>query len=146
MRRSPWWGLLLVGCAACLEPGEPFLAAADTDPPDVVSTEPGPGGTVSATGTLQILFSERMEPRTLRPGIAVFQGRAEVPLTVQVPPEPDGGDEVERGDVPSTITVSAESGAFARGTAYTLVLRTLLTDTQGNPLSQEVRVPFRTEP
>jgi hypothetical protein len=144
MRR--WsWGLLLVGCSACLEPGEPFLATADTDPPDVVSTEPGPGGTVSATGTLQILFSERMEPRTLRPGIAVFLGRAEVPLTVQVPPETDG-DEVERGDVPSTITVSAESGAFSPGTAYTLVLRTLLTDTQGNPLAQEVRVPFRTEP
>jgi hypothetical protein len=144
MRRFLLVGLL--GCAACLEPGDPFLSAADADPPDVVSTEPSPGGAVSAGGTLQILFSERMEARTLRPGIAVFEGRAEVPLVVTVPAEPEGQDDVERGDVPSTVTVRAESGAFTPGTAYTLVLRTLLTDTQGNPLAQEVRVPFRTDP
>ena len=101
---------------------------------------------MSASGTLQILFSERMEARTLRPGIAVFEGRTEVPLEVTVPAEPEGADDVERGDVPSTVTVRAGSGAFSRGTAYTLVLRTLLTDTQGNPLAGEVRVPFRTEP
>ncbi|ATB33067.1 Ig-like domain-containing protein [Melittangium boletus] len=144
MRRLLWVGLL--GCAGCLEPGDPFLSAADTKPPEVVSTEPGPGGTVSARGTVQILFSERMETRTLRPGIAVFEGRVEVPLTVTAPPELEGEDGVERGDVPSTITVSAEAGSFTPGTAYTLVLRTLLTDSQGNPLAQEVRVPFRTEP
>lgn len=144
MRRFLWLGLL--GCAACLEPGEPFLSAADADPPDVVSTEPGAGGTLEAGGTLLILFSERMEARTLRPGIAVFEGRAEVPLEVLVPPEPEGQDDLERGDVPSTVTVRAGAGAFKPGTAYTLVLRTLLTDTQGNPLAQEVRVPFRTEP
>ncbi len=145
LRRLWWVGLL--GCAACLEPGEPFLAAADTDPPDVVSTEPGAGGTLGADGALHILFSERMEARTLRPGIAVFSGRAEVPLEVTVPAEPEGEDGYERGDVPSTVTVRAASGsAFSPGTAYTLVLRTLLTDTQGNALAQEVRVPFRTSP
>jgi len=82
----------------------------------------------------------------LRPGIAVFEGRAEVPLEVLVPAEPEGQDDLERGDVPSTVTVRASAGAFTPGTAYTLVLRTLLTDTQGNPLAQEVRVPFRSEP
>ena len=144
MRRLLWLGLW--GCAACLEPGEPFLAAADTKPPEVVSTEPGPGGTVSARGTVQILFSERMAARTLRPGIAIYDGRVEEALAVTAPPEPEGDEDVERGDVPSTVTVSAESGSFKPGTAYTLVLRTLLTDTQGNPLAQEVRVPFRTGP
>ena len=149
MRRFLWLGVL--GCAACLESGEPFLAAADTDPPDVVSTEPGAGGTLGADGALHILFSERMEARTLRPGIAVFSGRAEVALEVTVPAEPKGEDGSEdgseRGDVPSTVTVRAAPGAaFAPGTAYTLVLRTLLTDTQGNALGQEVRVPFRTSP
>ena len=142
MRRFLWLGLL--GCAACLEPGEPFLAPADADPPDVVSTEPSAGGTLEAGGTLQILFSERMEARTLRPGIAVFTGREEVALRLEVPPLAQNEEDVERGDVPYTVTVRAEQGAFAPGMAYTLVLRTSLTDFEGNALVDEVRVPFRT--
>jgi Bacterial Ig-like domain len=144
MRRLLLVGLL--GCAACLEPGDPFLAARDTDPPDVLSTDPSAGGTVLATGTLEILFSETMDVRTLRPGISVFEGRVEVPLKLTVPPGSDEGEDVERGDVPYTVTVGTEAGAFVPGTAYTLVLRTSLTDQEGNPLAQEVRVPFRTAP
>jgi hypothetical protein len=142
MRRLLLVGLL--GCAACLEPGDPFLATRDTDPPDVLSTEPSAGGTVPVDGSLEVLFSETMDVRTLRPGVAVFEGRVEVPLRLTVPPDRD--EDVERGDVPYTVTVSAEAGAFAPGTAYTLVLRTSLTDFEGNPLTQEVRVPFRTAP
>lgn len=142
MRRLPLVGLL--GCAACLEPGDPFLAARDTDPPDVVSTEPSAGGTVPVDGSLEVLFSEAMDARTLRPGIAVFEGRVEVPLRLTVPPGLE--EDVERGDVPYPVAVSAEAGAFEPGTAYTLVLRTSLTDSEGNPLTQEVRVPFRTAP
>ncbi|WP_309894997.1 Ig-like domain-containing protein [Archangium sp.] len=142
MRRLLLVGLL--GTSACLEPGESFLAARDTDPPEVVSTEPGPGGMVLAEGTLQIMFSETMDVRTLRPGIAVFESRAEVPLKVTVPPGVD--EDLERGDVPYTVTLSAEAGAFTPGTAYTLVMRTSLTDSEGNALRQEVRVPFRTAP
>lgn len=145
MRRWLFVGLLL-GNAACLDPGEPFLATRDTDPPDVVSTEPSAGGTLSATGSLQILFSEAMDVRTLRPGIAVFEGRTELPLTLTVPPDPTGEAAEPQGDVPYTVTVSAEGGAWTAGTAYTLVLRTSLTDTAGNALQQEVRVPFRTNP
>lgn len=144
MRRLLFGGLL--GCAACLEPGDPILAARDTDPPDVVSTEPSPGGTVPANGTLEILFSETMDVRTLRPGISVFEGRVEVPLKLTVPPAPDVGEDIERGDVPYPVTVGTEAGTFTPGTAYTLVLRTSLTDQEGNPLAQEVRVPFRTAP
>jgi hypothetical protein len=55
-------------------------------------------------------------------------------------------EDIERGDVPYTVTVSAEAGAFTPGTAYTLVMRTSLTDSEGNALRQEVRVPFRTAP
>ncbi len=144
MRRFLWVGLL--GCTACLEPGDPFLAARDTDPPDVVSTEPSAGGTLPAAGTLEILFSESMDVRTLRPGIAVFEGRVEIPLRLTVPPGSDEGEAIERGDVPYTVTVGTETGTFTPGTAYTLVLRTSLTDQEGNPLAQEVRVPFRTSP
>ncbi|HEX8435176.1 Ig-like domain-containing protein [Archangium sp.] len=142
MRRLLLVGLL--GSAACLEPGDPFLAARDTAPPEVVSTEPGAGGTLPLDGTLRILFSETMDARTLRPGIAVFEGRAEVPLVLTVPPDVD--EDIERGDVPYTVTVSAEAGAFEPGTAYTLVMRTSLTDFEGNALPREVRVPFRTAP
>jgi hypothetical protein len=142
MRRLLLVGLL--GSTACLEPGDPFLASRDTDPPEVVSTEPGAGGTLASNGTLQILFSETMDVRTLRPGIAVFEGRAEVPLTLTVPPDVD--ENVERGDVPYTVTVSAEAGAFKSGTAYTLVMRTSLTDFEGNAVLREARVPFRTAP
>ncbi|WNG36317.1 hypothetical protein F0U61_23560 [Archangium violaceum] len=145
MRRLLLIGLL--GCAACLEPGDPFLAERDMDPPDVVSTEPSAGGTLPVSGELEVLFSETMDVRTLRPGIAIFEGRAEVPLRLTVPPSSDAEANLERGDVPYTVTVSAaEAGAFKAGTAYTLVLRTSLTDYEGNPLAQEVRVPFRTAP
>ncbi|HZI08201.1 MAG TPA: Ig-like domain-containing protein [Archangium sp.] len=144
MRRLLVVGLLV--CAACLEPGEPFLAARDTDPPDVVSTEPSAGGTLPASGSLEILFSETMDVRTLRPGIAVFEGRVEVPLKVTVPAGSGVDEDIERGDVPYAVTVGTEAGAFAPGTAYTLVLRTSLLDQEGNPLGQEVRVPFRTSP
>ncbi|WP_199243204.1 Ig-like domain-containing protein [Vitiosangium sp. GDMCC 1.1324] len=144
MRRVLLVGLL--GCAGCLEPGDPMLAARDTDPPEVVSTKPGAGGTVLVDGSLEVVFSESMDTRTLRPGIAVFEGRVELPLVLTVPPGSDVDDNVERGDVPYTVTVSTEPGVLKPGTAYTLVLRNSLTDFEGNPLRQEVRVPFRTEP
>lgn len=143
MRRLPL--VVLLSCAACLEPGQAPLAPRDTAPPRVVSTQPAAGGTVPGTGSLQVVFSETMDERTLRPGIAVFEGRAEVPLSVKVPPEVEGAEE-EHGDVPSTITLSPEAGAWKANAAYTLVLRTSLTDYEGNALVQEVRVPFRTEP
>ena len=149
MRRFLLWGLLgglLGGGAGCLDPGAPFLAPRDTDPPDVISTEPSVGGVVATDGALQVLFSEAMDVRTLRPGMAVFEGRAEVPLTLKVPPEPTGEAAEEHGDVPYTVSVSPESGTWKAGSAYTLVLRTSLTDVEGNALGQEVRVPFRTPP
>ena len=60
MRRLLLVGWMLGG-SACLDPGDAFLAPRDTDPPDVVSTEPSAGGTLTSTGTLQVLFSEAMD-------------------------------------------------------------------------------------
>ena len=140
---------LLLACAAlsltgCLDPGDPVLAVRDVDPPSVDATEPGANAEVAANGTLRITFSELMDERTLRPGIAVFLGRDEVPLRITVPPTPEFDRDVERGDVPYTVSVNAESGSFRANSSYTLVLRTLLTDYEGNPLPEEVRVLFRT--
>lgn len=135
----------LTGLTACLEPGDPVYPRRDTDPPQVVSTAPAAGGTVAPGGTLRITFSETMDPRTLRPGIAVFAGREEVALTLTAPAVPDVEVDVERGDVPYTVEATAAEGSpLQPGTGYTLVLRDSLTDLEGNPLDSEVRVAFRT--
>jgi hypothetical protein len=140
---------LLTACAllslsGCLEPGDPLLGVRDTDPPEVESTEPEANGTIATDATLEITFSEFMDIRTLRPGIAVFSGRDEVPLRITVPAPSDGDEDVERGDIPYTVMVNAEAGSFSANTSYTLVLRTILTDYEGNALTEEVRVPFLT--
>ncbi|WP_044191609.1 Ig-like domain-containing protein [Hyalangium minutum] len=140
---------LLTACAflslaGCLDPGDPVLAVRDTDPPEVQSTEPVASGQIASDGSLEITFSEFMDVRTLRPGIAVFSGRDEVPLTITVPAPTDGSGNVEGGDIPYTVKVRATSGAFTPNASFTLVLRTILSDYEGNALTEEVRVPFRT--
>ncbi len=140
---------LLTACAllslsACLDPGDPLLGVRDTDPPEVESTNPEANGSIALDGTLEITFSEFMDIRTLRPGIAVFSGRDEVPLRISVPAPSDGDEDVERGDISYTVMVNAEAGTFEPSTSYTLVLRTILTDYEGNALTEEVRVPFLT--
>jgi hypothetical protein len=142
---------LLTACAClslagCLDPGDPILAVRDTDPPEVQSTDPGATGQIAADGTLKLTFSEFMDVRTLRPGIAVFSGRDEVPLHIVVPAATEVDENIERGDSPYTVMVNAASGAFTANSSYTLVLRTILTDYEGNALLEEVRVPFRTAP
>lgn len=134
----------LLSLSGCLDPGDPLLGVRDTDPPEVSSTEPEANETIASDATLEITFSEFMDVRTLRPGIAVFSGRDEVPLRITVPAPSDGDEDVERGDLPYTVMVNAEGGAFTANSSYTLVLRTILTDYEGNALPEEVRVPFST--
>jgi hypothetical protein len=142
---------LLLTCAAlgltgCLDPDESVLAVRDEDPPEVQSPTLEDDIELPPTGTLSITFSELMDERTLRPGIAVFLGqeRDEVDLRIVVPPTPDFDQDVERGDIPYTVMVNAASGSFTANTTYTLVLRELLTDYEGNPLPTEERFLFRT--
>lgn len=134
----------LLSLSGCLDPGDPLLGVRDTDPPEVSSTEPEANETIASDATIEITFSEFMDVRTLRPGIAVFSGRDEVPLRITVPAPSDGDEDVERGDLPYTVMVNAEGGAFTANSSYTLVLRTILTDYEGNALPEEVRVPFST--
>ena len=142
---------LLTACAllsltGCLDPGDPLLGVRDAKPPEVESTDPAANEQIASDGTLNITFSEYMDVRTLRPGIAVFAGRDEVPLHITVPAPSDGDEDVERGDIPYTVMVNAEAGSFTANSTYTLVLRTILTDYEGNALTEEVRVPFSTGP
>lgn len=136
----------LLSLAGCLDPGDPVLAVRDTDPPEVQSTDPAANAQIASDGSLEITFSEYMDVRTLRPGVAVFYGRDEVPLTISVPAPTEGDEDVERGDIPYAVTVKATSGAFTPNASFTLVLRTILSDYEGNTLTEEVRVPFRTGP
>jgi hypothetical protein len=137
----------VLGLTGCLEVGDPLLAVRDTTPPTVESTDPVANGTIASDGTLNITFSEFMDVRTLRPGIAVFSGREELPLHITVPAPTEPDEDVERGDIPYTVMVNAASGTpFTANALLTLVLRTSLTDYEGNALVEEVRVPFRTGP
>lgn len=134
----------LLSLSGCLDPGDPLLGVRDTDPPEVSSTDPEANGTIASDGTVEVTFSEFMDVRTVRPGIAVFSGRDEVALLITVPTPSDGDEDIERGDLPYAVTVNAEGGTFTANTSFTLVLRTILTDYEGNALTEEVRVPFRT--
>ncbi|ADO71514.1 Ig-like domain-containing protein [Stigmatella aurantiaca] len=144
--RRPLLVCAVLSLGGCVEPGDPLLAVRDTQPPALVSTDPAANGQVAAGGTVRITFSELMDNRTLRPGIAVFAGAEEIPLSVFVPPLAEEEQDIERGDIPYTVTVSAASGSFTPGTSYTLVLRTILSDYEGNALPDEERRSFRAVP
>ncbi|MFY1826421.1 Ig-like domain-containing protein [Myxococcus fulvus] len=139
--------LALSSLSGCLEPGEAIYLPRDTVPPRVVSTAPGGGETLPRGGSLRVTFSEAMDLRSLRPGFAVFSGRDELPLVLTAPPVPELDEDVERGDVPYTVEAAfAEGVVLTPNTQYTLVLRTVLTDYEGNPLSSEIRIVFRSAP
>ncbi|MDC0707318.1 Ig-like domain-containing protein [Stigmatella sp. ncwal1] len=145
--RRPLLVCAVLSLGGCVEPGDPLLAVRDTQPPSVVSIDPAANGQVSAAGgTVRITFSELMDNRTLRPGLAVFAGAEEIPLTVLVPPIAEEEQDIERGDIPYTVTLGAASGSFTPGTSYTLVLRTILSDYEGNALADEIRTSFRAVP
>ncbi len=145
---------LLIACAClgltgCLDPGDPVLAARDTTRPRVESTDPEAGGEVTRNGSVSITFSELMDVRSLRPGIAVFPGQDEqneFSLRIVIPPISETEQDIERGDIPFTVQVSLASGPFEPSTEYTLVLRTSLTDYEGNALAEQKRVLFRSGP
>jgi hypothetical protein len=146
MSRALCAALLL---CACLDPGKPYLATFDTKPPSVVLTKPASpdGGVVLWAGAdpIVIRFDEEMEPRSLRPGIAVLKDKEELQLTV-IAPAPT----IERFDPPNDRKLEYEVvvtpvAPFVSGVTYRLVLRTILSDTSGNPLPEETRVFFKVQ-
>ena len=133
---------LLLALTGCLEPGGQGISYRDQDPPRVSQTDPAANGRVAKTGVIQITFSEPMDDRSLAPGIALLSGTQNVPLQVYLPPT-NAPEPVLRG--PFTVTVQP-TAPLAGDAPYTLVLKTLLADTAGNPLPEEVRVGFFTLP
>ncbi|MFZ5469145.1 MAG: Ig-like domain-containing protein [Myxococcota bacterium] len=141
-------GVVAALAVACLEtnPDQSYLAPLDENPPRVVRVEPTPdGGTpvLSAGEAIKVTFSELMDVRSLRPGIAFIGKGVEQRLVITVPP-PER-EQVQDKDFEYTVTVQpvAEDGMSpVPSGVYSLLLRTLLTDVQGNALPSERRVVF----
>ncbi len=154
--------MLAFAAVGCLEPNAPSLAAKDEEPPVVTATVPSFDGGVAQTigrdTELSITFSEPMDPRSIRPGVNVIRGRDSVALVVAADRiYSDAGEQVvQNGEYNVTAKpeilpladggVDPNGGRWAANAQYTLILRTLLTDTEGNALAEEIRVPFRTGP
>ena len=138
--------LIALGLVGCLEPGRPYLAKLDEVAPTVVRTVPTAGGTLSQSARIVITFSEEMEPRSLVPGIGVFLGRDEQRVQVYRVTAP--ATRYVNTQQPYETQVGPPEGTdtFTPGTTYSLVLRTLLLDAEGNPLAAEQVIPFSVVP
>lgn len=141
------WLLGSLVLSGCLEPKGPGLGREDTGVPTITGTKPASNETAFAKdGELEVTFSEVMDPRTLAPGIAIQTTDTVLAVTVTIPTPSGIEDDPNPVDIPYTVRARPISGALLAATKYDLVLRTLLADTEGNPLAQEIRVPFTTGP
>lgn len=128
--------LILLALSACLEPGVSLYDRADTVQPKVLFDlmKPrilGPDAgvpLVQAGQTIELVFSEEMDPDSLRPGIVVRINpeRNEIPLLIQAPPPGKGV---------YTVRIASAENTFISG-VYTMQLRTLLIDVAGNSIPE----------
>jgi len=145
--------LLLSGCLA---PGDPVYPKRDTTPPLVLRTDPAAGQQIAITSSLSAVFSEPLDPRTVVPGVILYdQFGAQYPMDISIPARTDP----PAVDVPDAVVLpdGGISGGWtmlmkpraplpAGRADLTLLFRTLLTDEEGNPLDPDVRVTFSTAP
>lgn len=146
--------LFLIGAvlaaAGCLSPGSSPLSPLDQTPPLLVRLKPdltSDGGTpltLPVATTIEVTFSEELDPGSLRPGISVFWHAAqgdpyqEVQLNLVAPPAVKNTADLDRE---YTVSVSAAGArGFEVGTCY-LLLKNLLIDRQGNPIALEGEQP-----
>src|SRR5690242_18841725 len=110
-------GLWLLLACACLEPGSPTYLKMDTTPPTLVRIDPpliGPDAglpVVMAADAITIVFSEEMDPDSLRAGISVRQSstQLEQPLTIVAAPPARAANDP---DFDYPVKISAADGAF----------------------------------
>ncbi len=146
MTRLTALAFVALGAAGCLDPGEPYLGRLDETPPTILQTNPSgePGILWARAAPMEVVFSEAMEPRSLRPGISLVQGNVEQSLIITL--DIDGEPPVTPADpdIAFPVRIEQASGPLLPNTNYTLLFRTLLIDKQGNPLPEEKTVNFRT--
>lgn len=142
------WALLgaLALCGpGCLVAGDSPLPQRDKSPPAIRETLPPDLGQIARSQPIRIIFSEPMDPRSIRPGINLYLGRDPVPLNLEIPPPGLDPDPVAIAQ-PWEVTGSSTGGLLAPDSTYTLFLRTVLTDTAGNPIEREEKITFFTLP
>jgi len=144
---------LLLGC---LSSGGPVYPERDTTPPRVLRTDPAAGQQIATTSGLSAVFSEPLDPRTVVPGITLYdQSGSQYPMDLSIPartdpPAVDVPDAVVRPDGGIsggwTVLMHPRAPLPAGRADLTLLFRTLLADEEGNPLDPDVRVTFSTAP
>jgi hypothetical protein len=130
-----------VALPACLSLGSSPIAPIDETAPTLARLvpelrEPGDAGVldIPVAGQIQIVFTEEMDPDSLRAGIAVRNKGLEIPLNIIAP---ESGPNPSDADREMTVTVAAAGNqGFPIGVSR-LVLKTLLIDRQGNPIVLE---------
>ena len=137
--------------AACLDPEKPYLSVEDGAPPVLMQSRPARGGAIldilPANDPLALVFSEELEVRSLRPGISVRKDNKDVDITVFA--QGDGGTATNTYDFtgrdkPYAVGIRRSNGLLWETTGtYTLRLNTLLIDTEGNALEEEIDIRFQ---
>jgi hypothetical protein len=136
--------------SACLDPKGASLSRMDERPPTVKESSPvpltGAAAAVPSNATFSVTFSEEMEPRSLRGGVQLYKGNVPVTLRFTLPTPEPGTPGVDRGDIPYALQFIPDPPGLDPNTRHTLLFSTILTDLEGNPLEQEVRLTFQTAP
>lgn len=153
MRRVLFSALIALVFVACLDPDKPYLAKEDEVAPTVVRSKPAIGTVtdiVNPSDPLVVVFSEEMDVRSLRPGISVRRDNADIEIDVFA--QGDGGvatnseADFTGQDRPYSVAVRRTGGALWETTgSYILRLNTLLIDTEGNPLAQQIDIRFQAQ-
>jgi hypothetical protein len=143
------------GGAGCLEPGErAYYPERDTTPPRILATYPVAGGTIGPESALLVTFSEALDTRSLVPGITIYdQFQVQYPLLVGYPVRteppaldgPTGYLDPDAGVINGwEVTLRPRNPLPGSRSDLTLLVRTLISDEEGNPLPEELRVTFST--
>lgn len=145
---------IAVSGAGCLEPGRAYYPERDTTPPQILATYPVAGGTIGSSSALLVTFSEALDTRTLIPGITIYdQLQVQYPLLVShplrtAPPALDGPTgylDPDAGVVNGwDVTLRPRDPLPGSRSDLTLLVRTLISDEEGNALPDELRLTFAT--
>lgn len=111
-----------------------FTTVPDTIPPTVSSTTPVDGSSnIPVDTSITVVFSEPVAPASVTPNSFTLQGSAAVAGTVVV----------ANDNLSATLTPSEN---LAYNTTYTATITTAITDTNGNPITQNFALQFTSAP
>lgn len=145
----------VVLAASCLEPEKPYLSFEDQAPPALIQSRPARNTSsddiLKADEAVALVFSEELDVRSLRPGISVRRDGKDVDVIVFA--QGDGGTafntyDFTGRDKPYAVGIRRINGLqWETGRpAYIVRLNTLLIDTEGNALPEQIDLRFEATP